>query len=250
MKLSHKSRRALIVLIFTGLTSLWLYYNPKSYDTEIVASETPTVIDPEAPLATVILEKLNVKGRAPKTGYARTEFYKTWPTMDDGCNLRQKIIKRDFGDTAQFSEADKCTVLGGEYDEPYTGKHQIFTEHSQISKGVQIDHVVALSDAWQKGAQLLSKEERYRLATDELNLLATDASANMQKSDSDAASWLPKNKKFRCAYVARQISVKHKYHLWVTSAEKDAMKSVLSKCPSEPAVGVTLVGSDSRILGH
>ena len=97
---------------------------------------------------------------------------------------------------------------------------------------------MALSDAWQKGAQYLSEETRYEIATDPLNLLAVDGTANKQKSDGDAATWLPANKKFRCQYVARQASVKYKYGLWVTEAEKEAMSEVLANCPNEPSVGV------------
>ena len=73
---------------------------------------------------------------------------------------------------------------------------------------MQIDHVVALSDAWQKGAQQLTEAQRLAFANDPLNLLAVDGPINQQKSDGDAATWLPPNKSFRCDYVARQISVK------------------------------------------
>lgn len=223
--------------------AIWVLVNPASYETiftqqvendgENYAAEAVTEANPDAPLATEILEKLEVKGRAPKTGYSREEFYKNWP-MVDGCNLRQRIIKRELGDSAVL---DGCTVIAGEFDEPYTGEHRVFTEKSQISK-IQIDHVVALSDAWQKGAQYMEKEVRYKIATDPLNLLAVDGPANEQKSDGDAATWLPPNKKFRCQYVARQVSVKYKYGLWVTEAEKSAISNVLSNCPQEPAIGV------------
>ena len=237
-----KTRRMILMLAaFLGV-GLWVLVNPASYETiftqaendgsEYVA-EAVTEANPDAPLATEILEKLEVKGRAPKTGYKREEFYSGWPTVD-GCNLRQRIIKREFGDTAVL---DGCTVVAGEFDEPYTGEHRVFTERSQISK-IQIDHVVALSDAWQKGAQYMGKEVRYSIATDPLNLLAVDGPANEQKSDGDAATWLPANKKFRCQYVARQVSVKYKYGLWVTEAEKEAISNVLTNCPQEPAVGV------------
>lgn len=237
-----KTRRMILMLAaFLGV-GLWVLVNPVSYETiftqaendgsEYVA-EAVTEANPDAPLATEILEKLEVKGRAPKTGYKREEFYSGWPTVD-GCNLRQRIIKREFGDTAVL---DGCTVVAGEFDEPYTGEHRVFTERSQISK-IQIDHVVALSDAWQKGAQYMEKEVRYNIATDPLNLLAVDGAANEQKSDGDAATWLPVNKKFRCQYVARQVSIKYKYGLWVTEAEKEAISNVLTNCPQEPAVGV------------
>ena len=114
----------------------------------------------------------------------------------------------------------------------------IFKSRKEIT-ALQIDHVVALSDAWQKGAQYKDEDTRYAIATDPLNLLAVDGPANQQKSDGDAATWLPKNKKFRCQYVARQVSVKYKYGLWVTQAEKDAISRILSACPNELSVGIT-----------
>jgi len=240
MKEKNKYRNRKIIAGAVGVVAILLaiFLNPESYKTiyidfggssEVKASENNS----DAPLASEILEKLEVKGRAPKTGYARTEFYDSWPS-ENGCNLRQRILKRDFGETAVLA-SDNCTVISGSLYEPYTGQEMTFTEKTQISKGLQIDHIVALSDAWQKGAQYKTAEERFALATDPLNLIAVDSSANQQKSDGDAATWLPKNKSFRCQYVARQVSVKYKYGLWVTSAEKDAISRVLSDCPNEKA---------------
>lgn len=233
-----KTRRLVLVLSAFLLTGIWVLVNPNSYEKDFTPVINNGISDESSGengiLATTVLEKLEVKGRAPKTGYKREEFYNGWPTID-GCSLRQRIIKREFGDTAIL---DGCNVIAGEYEEPYTGEHKKFNSKEEIAKGVQIDHVVALSDAWQKGAQYLSKEIRYKIATDPLNLLAVDGPANEQKSDGDAATWLPSNKKFRCQYVARQVSVKYKYGLWVSEAEKTAISDILAKCPNEPAVGV------------
>ena len=244
---TYRARRVITVVVGVIAIIGFLISNPNSYETEIESAETG-YLEPKGvsssesnessdKLAVDYLEKLAVKGRAPKTGYSREEFYNSWPTID-GCSLRQKIIKRELGDSAVISSEDNCTVISGEYDEPYTGSHLIFYQKSDISSGIQIDHVVALSDAWQKGAQKLSKDERYSFATDPLNLLAVDAKTNMAKSDGDASTWLPANKKFRCAYIARQISVKYKYSLWISKAEKEIMSSVLKSCPKEPAIGV------------
>jgi len=68
---------------------------------------------------------------------------------------------------------------------------------------------------------------------DPLNLLAVQGRLNSQKGDGDAATWLPPLKSYRCAYVAGQIAVKAKYRIWVTTAEKAAMKSILDKCPGQ-----------------
>lgn len=259
-----KVRRLSVVGVVLALAVVWLIVNPASYDAiftkventgaeseidgvgdadgkaggaerETALGESGAEVEVSAPLASEILERLEVKGRAPKTGYTREEFYSGWPSVE-GCSLRQRIIRREFGESAVI--LDGCNVVAGEFDEPYTGEHMVYGAREEISKGVQIDHVVALSDAWQKGAQNLSSDERYAVATDPLNLLAVDAATNKKKSDGDAATWLPPNKKFRCQYVARQVSVKYKYRLWVTEAEKEAILRVLDACPGERAVGI------------
>ncbi len=185
--------------------------------------------------AVTVLESLPVKGRAAKTGYNRkTKFGTAWKDVDhNGCDTRNDILKRDLTDVKFKSGTKECVVRSGTLADPYTGTSIKFVKGNKTSSAVQIDHVVALSDAWQKGAQQLSQESRVQLANDPYNLLAVDGTANKQKSDSDAASWLPSNKSFRCEYVARQIGVKAKYSLWVTQAEHDAMSDVLSSCPTQ-----------------
>jgi len=172
------------------------------------------------------LEKIEVKGRAPKTGYSRKQFGNGWGKIN-GCSVREVILARDLTDE---KIDEKCRVLSGVLNDPYTGQTIQFQRGEKTSSKVQIDHVVALSDAWQKGAQQISPEEREKLANDPLNLLAVDGPANQAKGDGDAATWLPSNKPFRCQYVARQIAIKRRYRLWVTEAEKSAMSGILEKC--------------------
>lgn len=174
------------------------------------------------------LEKVEIKGRAPKTGYSRKQFGDGWGKID-GCSTREVILARDLTDE---KIDDKCRVQSGTLTDPYTGKTIQFQRGPETSQLVQIDHVVALSDAWQKGAQQLTPEQRVQLANDPLNLLAVDGPANQAKGDGDAATWLPENKSFRCQYVARQIAVKRKYHLWVTDAEKQAAEQIIVNCQS------------------
>ncbi len=186
--------------------------------------------EPRSPKAIDELGKLAVKGRSPKTGYSRLEFGEGW-AKNNGCDTRNKVLQRDLSDKRLAD--DGCIVLNGVLEDPYTGKRIEFMRGSITSSAVQIDHVVALSDAWQKGAQFISLESRINLANDALNLLAVDGPTNMKKSDGDAATWLPSNKAFRCQYVARQIAVKVKYTLWVTLPERGAMEKVLKNCPDQ-----------------
>ncbi|MFI0812874.1 HNH endonuclease family protein [Streptomyces echinatus] len=173
---------------------------------------------------------LTVKGRAPKTGYARDRFGTAWADTDsNSCDTRDDILKRDLKEV-KFT-GGTCKVSYGllEHD-PYSGKRITYRRgRSQVD----IDHVVALSDAWQKGAKYWDPSKRIALANDPLNLLAVDASTNRGKGDGDAATWLPPDKAYRCPYVAAQVAVKKKYGLWVTAAEQAAMKKVLAGCPAQ-----------------
>lgn len=184
--------------------------------------------------------ELPVKGRAPKTGYSRAQFGTAWADTDsDGCDQREDVLNRDLVSGRVSGHMikkafDGCDVLTGVLHDPYTGKTIAFTRGSRTSAAVQIDHMVAESDAWQTGAQQWSPTKRLRFATDTLNLIAVDGPTNESKGDGDTATWLPPNKKFRVEYVAHQVAIKKKYGLWVTSAEKQAMITVLSQSPTQP----------------
>ena len=220
----QRRRRIIAVIVLLASLAAWI---------------VQTIPQPAAPtqqrsgnreLASAALEMLPVKGRAPKTGYKRAQFGDGWAKLGN-CDTRNLILQRDLKDT--ILEDDKCKVSTGSLNDPYTGKAIAFARGASTSAAVQIDHVVALSNAWQTGAQQLSAERRVQLANDPLELLAVDGPANQQKGDGDAATWLPSNKPFRCQYIARQIAVKRKYALWVTEPEKAAMARVLSSCPEQ-----------------
>ena len=200
--------------------------------------------------ALAAVNDLTVKGRAPKTGYSRAQFGKSWVDTDhNSCDTRDDILKRDMS-AEKFTAAQggDCVVTSGTLADPYTGTTIKFTRGKST---VDIDHVVALSDAWQKGAAKWTKDKREQMANDPLNLLAVDYSSNRIKGDADAATWLPSNKGFRCAYVARQVAVKKKYGVWVTAAEKAAMVKVLNTCPGEalPDSGKPVASSGAADAG-
>lgn len=184
--------------------------------------------------AATALAALPVKGRAPRTGYERERFGQRWSDVDrNGCDQRNDVLARDLADVEYRPGTHSCVVQAGTFDDPYSGRTVPFRRGRDTSDDVQIDHVVALSNAWQTGAQQLDGAARERLANDPLNLMATEGELNRQKSDGDAATWLPPARGFRCTYVARQVAVKTKYGLWVTAAERDAIAGVLSACPGQ-----------------
>lgn len=203
-------------------------------DVARTSAPTPTAKRTAAPrrkpangTALAALDTLPVKGRAPKTGYDREQFGGDWASID-GCDTRQRILRRDLR-RETYEPGSTCEIVTGRLADPYT-RAPVAYVRGGVS-GVDIDHLVSLSDAWQKGAQQWPQARRVTFANDPLNLLAVDASANRQKGDGDAATWLPPDKSFRCTYVALQIAVKRRYRAWVTKAEHDSMRRVLTRCP-------------------
>ena len=177
--------------------------------------------------ALAALNNLEVKGRAPKTGYARSQF-PHWSDPDrNGCDARNDTLKRDLTNITYKVGTRDCKVIAGQLLDPFSGKVITFSATKVV---IDIDHVVALSNAWQTGAAYFDKNKRSQIANDPLNLLAVDSKLNRQKGDGDAATWLPPYKAFRCEYVARQVAVKAKYGLWVTQPEKVAIDKILSTC--------------------
>jgi hypothetical protein len=182
--------------------------------------------------ATAALAKLAVKGRAANTGYSREQFGPEWADVDrNGCDTRNDVLRRDL--SAESLEPNGCVVTRGQLHDPYSGATVAFARGVSSSSEVQIDHMVALQDAWVKGAARWDAAKRGALANDPLNLQATVGAINEGKGSGDAATWLPPQTGYRCTYVARQIAVKQRYGLWVTQAEHDAMAGILARCPSQ-----------------
>lgn len=166
--------------------------------------------------------------------YSRDAFrYQQIDADGNGCMIRDDILARDLTHI-QFSKQKRCQVESGNLEDPYTGKTIAFQRGKATSSLVQIDHVVALHDAWNSGAKNWPVSKRTRFGNDPFNLLAVEGKANQDKSDKHAGKWLPSNKVYQCGYVARQIAIKAKYGLSVTAKEKQGMLRTLHYCPGQP----------------
>src|SRR6476660_5251004 len=147
---SYRFRRFIVVTVLLLIAAITLSQQSMALPTleEIINNREVSV-----PAA---LNDLPVKGRAPKTGYARSQFGEGWAT-NDSCDTRNTVLTRDLTDVVHD---DRCRVLTGKLSDPYTGKIIPFQRGETTSDDVQIDHVVALSNAWQPGAQQLTYERR------------------------------------------------------------------------------------------
>ena len=220
---------AIILVGSLAITSFTLASPSSKYQIELLelASASGAKFDPIK-----AIETLAVKGRAPKTGYSRSAFGPAWADVDrNGCDTRNDILKRDLTQITFRAKTKDCIVEIGILTDPFSGGSINFQRGIRTSALVQIDHVVALSNAWQTGIFKSDLATRKSFANDPLNLLAVKGSLNSQKRDGDAATWLPPNKPFRCDYVSRQVEVKVKYGLWLTRAEKEAILRILSNPP-------------------
>lgn len=213
-------RKSQVALVAVGLALAGGMVSP--------AQASAATTSPAAQREIAKLRTIPVKGRAAKTGYARDKFGPAWKDVDrNGCDTRNDILRRDL---VRKTFAGSCTVLTGVLYDKYTASILNFRRGSGTSSQVQIDHLVALSNAWQTGAQGIGYGARLALANDPMNLQATVGRVNQQKGDGDAATWLPPNRAYRCTYVSRQVDVKKKYRLWVTSAERSAIERILKSC--------------------
>ncbi len=198
--------------------------------TQVKPSDSPTPQtspSDQVTQALAVAEALPVRGRAPDTDYSREAFGSAWKDVDrNGCDTRNDILQRDFATVILKSGTGNCKVIGGTWIDPYSNESYTFAE---APSGAQIDHVVSLKNAWQMGADQWTDQMRVEFANDPLNLRVTIASLNQQKSDSNAASWLPPFKPARCAFIATQVAVKAKWLLYVTEAEKEVFMAILSK---------------------
>jgi hypothetical protein len=237
---SNRRRRInKIILRVVGVFAVLLFtaFMVHTYNKEKVGKTYHPVAQQDA---LTLLETIPVKGRAPKTGFSRDKFGPpvTGARAVNGCDIRNYILRRDLSDVV--TAAGDCTVLSGVLHDPYTGRDVQFNREEGTDVLVHIDHVVALLDAWQKGAQQWDQDKRVRFAKDPLNLLAVSGKANRQKGAGDVATWLPSNKDFRCDYVTTVVKVKAKYGVWMTESEHHEASRILTICSLEtpPSSGV------------
>lgn len=221
----------LVALLFIGSTSLHaISDHAPPADPDYIELSDQEIQDQNLTRAKEALGKLAVRERLSNDNYERREFGSGWRTIQ-GCDMRNRILQRDLADIEL--DEDNCTVLSGTLEvDPFTGKQIDFIRGVGTSGAIHIEHLVAVSDAWGKGAQNLPYEERREFYNDPLNLVAVDGPANMQKGDADASEWLPRPE-YKCRYIARQIAVKLRYELWITQSEKSAMSDVLTTCPNQ-----------------
>ena len=184
------------------------------------------------------------------TGYKanRGTLFGGWANSPQLCGtatMRDQILKRDLTNPVLN---DRCQVTSGTFTDPYTGQHMTFKRGKDTSSLIQIDHVVAVYDAYASGLWNRSQQERETYANDPDVLLASQGKANMVKSEginlngkggrkgwtqSTPSIWLPDNHGYQCDYMAKRVHIKHKYNLTMSAWEKDETIAFLTQCATQ-----------------
>lgn len=164
-----------------------------------------------------------------RPAYDRAEWQPHgWADADhDGCNTRAEVLKLESS-VRVATKAGNCTVLTGAWADPYTGRT------TTSAADLQIDHLVALSDAAASGGWAWPAERKVAFANDladEWELNAVTAAENTRKGDLGPDRWSPPLASFHCAYVAAYAAIKARWDLAVTASQWAAILDVWRSCP-------------------
>ncbi|MFJ4649895.1 HNH endonuclease family protein [Nocardia sp. NPDC088792] len=227
-----------VVLAAVAATGVALYldrHESTRTATPAAADTTGTVL-PDAQQARADLDRLTVARNRNWESYERNAFGPGWsgrggePRLSDGCTAREVVMKRDLSEV-RLAESNSCLALSGILHDPYTGAQLPYNRFK--ASDIEIDHVVALGDAWRSGASEWSADQRRQFANDVGNLLAVQKQANQDKGSKTPDQWKPRQA-YRCDYARRWIGVKTRWSLTVQPTEKAALSDMLAACTPVP----------------
>jgi hypothetical protein len=222
-----------VLLALTGCRFEWEPVEPAP--TAVGQGDVPAgTLDPAA--ASTDLAELRVAEKTSLDGYERDcgegdgcVFGPAWADVDrNGCDQRNDVLHRDLAEVDVREGTQRCVVVAGVLDDPYTGRTVPFEKADAAE--VPIDHVVPLAAAWAQGAAAWPAERRRVFANDLANLIATTRTENSAKGDSTADEWVPSDPAYGCSYATVVVTVKSSYDLAVTPAESAALQSLLATC--------------------
>ena len=176
--------------------------------------------------------KVNATFPLPAKDYDRDSQFGEWirPIKNLCLNNRGVVLQRDSKVAVKVN--DSCTVTGGDWYDPYTNKNY------NDADDIQIDHVVALKNAYMTGAHAWTNAKRCLYANflgNDFHLLAVNGPENMRKSDKSPLEWTPPNKAFVCEYLRHWLEIKFIWELKLTPREVTAIENQLieNHCSTE-----------------
>lgn len=187
-------------------------------------SSAPTRID------TAKLDSLTIADPYSPYDYDRELFGQAWADVDrNGCDTRNDILARDLADVTYKPGTRDCVVQTGTLGDPYTGNVLEFTKGG-TSQVIDIEHIVALEDAWNSGAWEWSDEERLAFANDPRVLAVVDGPTNREKGSDSISEWLPPYEGSHCAYGASYVEIAAAYDLSISEEDHAALEELSAEC--------------------
>lgn len=185
----------------------------------------PPPASAETTTARALLSRLPVAVESGSTTYERTAF-RHWSDADGDClSTRAEVLVAESRVAVAYTSSSRCTVATGRWYSYYDGLTWT------VAGDVDVDHVVALKEAWESGARAWTASRRERYANDLAygrSLVAVTDDVNASKGDRDPAQWLPPRSAARCRYATTWVLVKYRWRLSVDLAERDRLSSLLS----------------------
>lgn len=203
----HRARLAM--LASASIVTSILLATPAANAAEVTATQLPGM--------------LAVAAETTSPAYDRDRFDHWIDADGDGCNTRYEVLIEESA--TEVAVGANCTLTNGTWVSPYDG----FTAYAPAD--IEIDHVVALAEAWRSGASGWSDDRRRAFANDvdvPYALVAASTASNQSKADKDPAEWLPTNGAYTCEYVTGWALTKYRWSLTVDAAEQTAISEALS----------------------
>ncbi|WAX79626.1 HNH endonuclease family protein [Streptomyces sp. KMM 9044] len=147
----------------------------------------------------------------------------------DGCSTRNEVLLEEAVNAPE--QSGRCTLTGGTWYSPYDDTYV------NGARGLDIDHLVPLAEAWDSGAGTWTAAEREAYANDlddQRALIAVTARSNRSKADQDPATWQPPAETYRCQYYTDWVTIKTRWQLAIDPAEQTALEELADACPNTP----------------
>jgi DNA uptake protein ComE-like DNA-binding protein len=172
-----------------------------------------------------LIDRLRVAQEPPRRGYERRLFPHWHDVNGTGCTARHDVLAAQAIGFVQVDLVNPCFIVEGDWYSVYDG-----VLHRGAPGDVDVDHVVALAEAWDSGAWAWDQPMRRQFANDPINLLVVTASSNRTKGDRDVGEWRPPRRDAWCLTATITVQVKFRYELSVDAAEAQALRAMLATC--------------------
>jgi hypothetical protein len=180
-----------------------------------------------------VIDELVVVEEGRREGYAR-DLFDHWSDINgSGCHARQDVLLDQAISYVQRDRFSPCFIVEGDWYLPFDGQ-----QFSGAPGDIDVDHVVALAEAWDSGADQWNFSRRRQFANDPLHLMVSDRQVNRDKADLDAGEWKPERRDAWCLTATMIVLTKYRYSLTIDPAERRGLYEMADTCDGREQVTI------------